>query len=55
MEGVISGFAEAIMLMKVGGHLRAFLPADLAYGDSLTGPGGPGQVLIFEIELLGVE
>ncbi len=55
VEGVIPGFAEAIMLMKVGGHLRAFLPADLAYGDSLTGPGGPGQVLIFEIELLGVE
>ena len=40
------------MLMKVGGHLRAFIPPDLGYGDS--GP-GPGQVLIFEIELLGIE
>ena len=53
--GVIPGFAEAIILMKVGGHLRAFLPADLGFGDSMTGPGGPGQVLIFEIELLGIE
>ena len=52
LGGVIPGFAEAIMLMKVGGHLRAFIPADLGYGDS--GP-GPGQVLIFEIELLGIE
>lgn len=52
LGGVIPGFAEAIMLMKVGGHLRAFVPADLGYGDS--GP-APGQVLIFEIELLGIE
>ena len=52
LSGVIPGFAEAIMLMKVGGHLRAFIPPDLGYGDS--GP-GPGQVLIFEIELLGIE
>lgn len=55
LDDVIPGFAEAIMLMKVGGHLRAFLPADLGYGDSMTGPGGPGQMLIFEIELLGIE
>lgn len=52
LSGVIPGFAEAIMLMKVGGHMRAFIPPDLGYGDS--GP-GPGQVLIFEIELLGIE
>lgn len=52
LGGVIPGFAEAIMLMKVGGHMRAFIPADLGYGDS--GP-GPGQVLVFEIELLGIE
>ena len=51
LGGVIQGFAEAIMLMKVGGHMRAFIPADLGYGDA--GP-GPGQVLIFEIELLGI-
>ena len=51
LAGVIPGFAEAIMLMKVGGHLRAFIPADLGYGDA--GP-GPGQVLIFEIELMGI-
>ncbi|MCY4573438.1 MAG: FKBP-type peptidyl-prolyl cis-trans isomerase, partial [Gemmatimonadetes bacterium] len=51
LGGVIPGFAEAIMLMKVGGHLRAFIPADLGYGDA--GP-GPGQVLIFEIELMGI-
>ena len=55
LDGVIDGFAEAIMLMRVGGHLRAFLPSDLAYGDAGSGSIGPGQVLIFEIELLGIE
>lgn len=55
LDGVIDGFAEAIMLMKVGGHLRAFLPTELGYADSAPASIGPGQVLIFEIELLGIE
>ncbi len=55
LNGVIDGFAEAIMLMKVGGHLRAFIPSELAYGDSGPPSIGPGQVLIFEIELIGIE
>ncbi|MDE2652661.1 MAG: FKBP-type peptidyl-prolyl cis-trans isomerase [Gemmatimonadota bacterium] len=54
LDGVIPGFAEAIMLMRVGGHLRAFLPSGLGYGDSGSGSIGPGEALIFEIELLGI-
>ena len=56
VDGVIAGFGEAIQLMKVGGHLRAFIPSGLAYGASGMPPTiGPNQVLIFEIELLGIE
>ena len=56
VDGVIAGFGEAIQLMQVGGHLRAFIPSGLAYGPPGMPPNiGPNQVLIFEIELLGIE
>ena len=56
VDQVIAGFGEAIQLMQVGGHLRAFIPSGLAYGAAGAPPNiGPNQVLIFEIELLGVE
>ncbi len=55
VNGVVSGFAEALMLMKVGGHLRAHVPSELAYGEEGAGSViGPNQDLVFEIELLAV-
>ena len=56
VDNVVDGFSEALKLMKVGGHMRVVLPGDLAYGPEGRPPLiGPNQVLIFEIELLGVE
>lgn len=54
-DRVISGFGEAILLMKEGGKLIATIPSDLAYGDRGAGPMiTGGSTLIFEIELLEV-
>ena len=56
VDNVVDGFSEALKLMKVGGHLRVVMPGDLAYGlDGRPPLIGPNQVLVFEIELLGVE
>lgn len=56
LDGVVDGFAEALRLMKVGGRIRVVIPSDLAYGPDGNLPViGPNQVLVFEIELLGVE
>ena len=56
VDNVVDGFSEALKLMKVGGHLRVVIPGELAYGPNGRPPLiGPNQVLIFEIELLGVE
>lgn len=54
LDGVIDGFAEAIMLMNVGGQLRAYVPSDMAYGEAGRPGIPPNSVLVFEIELLGI-
>lgn len=52
---VISGWTEALQLMKTGDKWRIFLPANLAYGDRGAPPSIPGgTTLIFEIELLDI-
>ena len=54
LEGVVPGFAEAITMMKKGGHIRVAIPASLAYGNSPP-PGSAipaGATLHFDIKLL---
>lgn len=54
--GVIKGWTEALQLMPVGSKWELYIPADLAYGDRGAGQDiGPGDTLIFEIELLGIQ
>jgi FKBP-type peptidyl-prolyl cis-trans isomerase FklB len=53
--GVIKGWTEALQLMPVGSKWQLFIPADLAYGDRSPSPDiGPGDTLIFEVELLSI-
>lgn len=53
---VIAGWTEALQLMKEGDKWMLYIPSELAYGDRGTpgGPIGPGETLIFEVELLSV-
>jgi FKBP-type peptidyl-prolyl cis-trans isomerase len=53
-NGLIRGFSEALQLMPEGSHYRIAIPADIGYGASGSGPIGPNQTLIFEIELLEI-
>lgn len=52
--GLIAGFSEALQLMPVGSHYKISIPADIAYGAGGSGPIGPNETLIFEIELLEI-
>ena len=56
VSGVIKGWTEALQLMPVGSKWQLFIPTDLAYGDHAPGGGdiGPGDTLIFEVELLSI-
>ena len=53
--GVIKGWTEALQLMPVGSKWQLFIPSELGYGDRGTGGDiGPGETLIFEVELVSI-
>ena len=54
LNGVIKGWTEGVQLMVEGEKRRFWIPADLAYGEN-PGGGRPGGMLVFDIELLGIE
>lgn len=56
LKRVIPGWIEGLQLMTVGSKYKLFLPPKLAYGDRGMPPKiEPGSMLIFEVELLGIE
>ena len=53
---IIPGWQEALPMMKVGDKWKLYLPAELGYGKQGAGGDiGPNEVLIFEVELLGIQ
>lgn len=55
--GVIAGWDEGLVGMRVGGVRRLTIPPDKAYGASGAGGGliPPNATLIFEVELLAIQ
>lgn len=55
VNGVISGWTEALQMMGIGAKWRLYLPYQLAYGERGAGGAiGPYAALIFDVELLAI-
>ena len=54
-SSVIPGWREALGLMHRGAKWRVFIPPDLGYGTSPPPAIPPNSLLIFEIEIVGIE
>jgi FKBP-type peptidyl-prolyl cis-trans isomerase len=55
VNGVISGWTEALQLMQEGDKWKLFVPSELAYGKNGVGPIPADTALIFEVELIEVK
>ncbi len=55
LAGVIKGWTEGLQLIPVGTKAQFYIPAELAYGDNAPPEIGPGQTLIFDVELLSIK
>jgi FKBP-type peptidyl-prolyl cis-trans isomerase len=54
-QGVIPGFSQGVVGMRVGGLRRVTIPPSLGYGSQTNGPIPGNSTLIFEIELVSIQ
>ena len=54
LDRVIAGWTEGVQLMVQGERRRFWIPAELGYGKTPP-PGAPAGMLVFDVELLGIQ
>ena len=55
LNNVVKGWQEVVPLMRDGDKIEAVFPSEFGYGRAGKPPIKPDQVLIFEIELVGIK
>jgi len=54
LSGVIPGFAQGLVGMKIGGRREIVIPPRLGYGNHASGPVKANETLVFVVDLEGV-
>lgn len=56
LDGVIRGWSEGLLGMRVGGRRTLVIPGDMAYGQNPPPGAGiaPGETLVFTVDLVDV-
>lgn len=54
VKGVVAGFKEGLKLMNKGSKYTLYIPANLGYGTQAPENIGPGQTLVFDVELVEI-
>ena len=54
LSGVVPGFAQGIVGMKIGGRREIVIPPSLGYGAQGSGPIGPNETLVFVVDLVKI-
>lgn len=55
LDGLVEAWKIAIPQMKPGETWELYVPAQLGYGDAGGGPIPPNSVLVFKIQLIGIQ
>jgi len=54
-SGLVAGFEEGLLTMKVGDKVRLFIPSHMGWGEQGAGPIPPNSDVIFDVELTGIK
>lgn len=54
LNGVIEGWKEGMQFVGKGGHIKLWIPSELAYGEYGSGPIGGNQALFFDVKVKDV-
>ena len=54
LNRVFPGWAEGVKLVGVGGKIKLYIPAELAFGERGTREVGPNEAVEFEVEVVSV-
>ncbi len=54
-SGLVAGFEEGLLRMKVGDKVRLFIPSHMGWGPQGAGPIPPNSDVIFDVELTGIK
>ncbi len=53
-SGLVAGFEEGLLTMKVGDKVRLFIPSHLGWGEQGSGPIPPNSDVVFDLEVTGI-